>query len=67
MNPVTAILTAATMQAILLPMLGFGALYFRKTATDPRLAPSRLWDICLVLSCIGLLIAGAWGVAKLFI
>ena len=43
----------------MLPMLGFGALYFRLTATDARLRPSRLWDAFLWLSCLGLLIAGA--------
>jgi hypothetical protein len=30
--------------------------------TDPRLKPSRLWDTMLVLSCLGLLITGIWGV-----
>ena len=50
----------------MLPMLGFAALYFRYTATDPRLAPTKLWDAMLIVSCLGLLVAGAWGVyAKL--
>ncbi|REJ86413.1 MAG: hypothetical protein DWQ34_27400, partial [Planctomycetota bacterium] len=63
-NPVTAVLLAGLMQAIMLPMLGFAALYFRWTATDPRLAPTKAWDVMLVLSCLGLLIAGLWGVAS---
>lgn len=62
LNPVAAVLLSGTMQATMLPMLGFAALYFRYTATDPRLAPSRTWDLLLILSCVGLLIAGAWGV-----
>jgi Mn2+/Fe2+ NRAMP family transporter len=66
-NPVTAILVAGMMQATMLPMIGIGALYFRWTATDPRLAPSRAWDVVLVISCIGLLIAGGWGVISRFI
>jgi hypothetical protein len=60
-NPVRAILLAGLMQALLLPMLGAGALYFRFRRTDPRLKPSLLWDCALVLSCIGLLVAGVWG------
>ena len=60
-NPVRAILLAGAMQALLLPMLGVGALYFRWTRTDPRLRPSPLWDAALVVSFLGLLVAGIWG------
>jgi Mn2+/Fe2+ NRAMP family transporter len=63
-NPVRAVLLSGLMQAILLPMLGFAALYFRRTATDPRLKPRPVWDIALVVSCLGLLVAGVWGVVK---
>jgi len=59
-NPVRLILLGGTMQAIMLPMLAFAALYFRHTMTDPRLKPGRLWDFMLILSCIGMLIAGGW-------
>jgi Mn2+/Fe2+ NRAMP family transporter len=61
LNPVAAVLLSGTMQAIMLPMLGFAALYFRFRASDPRLVPGRLWDVMLVLSCLGLLVAGVWG------
>jgi hypothetical protein len=60
-NPVRAILLAGAIQALLLPMIGFGALYLRYTRTDPRLKPSWLWDAALVLSFAGLLVAGLWG------
>lgn len=60
-NPVRAILLAGLMQSLLLPMLGAGALYFRFRRTDPRLTPSVFWDFALILSCVGLLVAGAWG------
>ncbi|MEX2112242.1 MAG: Nramp family divalent metal transporter, partial [Pirellulales bacterium] len=60
-NPVRAILLAGAMQSLLLPMLGVGALYFRYTRTDPRLRPSIWWDIALVTSFAGLLVAGLWG------
>jgi Mn2+/Fe2+ NRAMP family transporter len=60
-NPVRAILLAGMMQALLLPMLGVGAMYFRFRHTDARLQPSRAWDLALVVSCLGLLVAGVWG------
>lgn len=69
-NPVTAIVIAGLAQALLLPMIGFGAIYFRMKHTDERLRPSRVWDVALVISIIGLLIAGVWGgysaIAKMF-
>lgn len=63
-DPVSAVLLAGVMQATMLPMLGFAALYFRWTATDSRLKPSPAWDVMLVVSCLGLLIAGGWGIAS---
>jgi hypothetical protein len=60
-NPVRAILLAGAMQALLLPMVGFGALYYRYTSTDPRLKPSLLWDVALIVSFAGLAVAGLWG------
>lgn len=60
-NPVTAVLIAGFMQACMLPLIGIGALYLRSTRTDPRLRPSKAWDAALILSCIGLLMAGGWG------
>jgi len=60
-NPVRAILLAGVMQALLLPMLGCGALYFRYARTDPRLRPSPAWDVALIASVAGLTVAGIWG------
>jgi Mn2+/Fe2+ NRAMP family transporter len=65
-NPVTAILVSGAMQSLLLPMIGIGALYFRYTRTDERLRPSAVWDVCLVISCLGLLVAGAWSLYSQF-
>jgi hypothetical protein len=42
-------------------MVGFGALYYRYTSTDPRLKPSPVWDVALVISFAGLVVAGLWG------
>ena len=61
-NPVKLVLLSGLMQAIMLPMLGFAALWFRYTKTDEPIRPGKVWDGFLILSCIGLLIAGAWGV-----
>jgi len=63
-NPVRLVLIAGTMQAIMLPMLGVAAIYLRYTKIDSRLTPGRLWDLLLFLSCLGLLIAGGYGVYK---
>jgi Mn2+/Fe2+ NRAMP family transporter len=60
-NPVRLILLAGATQALLLPIAGAGALYLRFARTDPRLKPSRLWDVALVVSFLGLLVAGLWG------
>ena len=61
-NPVKLVLLSGLMQSIMLPMLGFAALWFRFTKTEEAIRPGRAWDGCLIISCIGLLIAGAWGV-----
>lgn len=61
-NPVTAVLLSGIMQALMLPMLGIAAIYYRFTATDARLRPNKVWDVCLILSACALLVAGIWGI-----
>ena len=63
-NPVTLIIVAGLMQAFMLPIIGFSSVYFRYRLIDARLQPGKLWDTMLVLSCIGLLLAGGYGIAK---
>jgi hypothetical protein len=63
-DPVALISLAGAMQATMLPMIGAAALYLRWTAVDARLQPHRLWDAALVVSCLGLLVAGGWGVVE---
>jgi hypothetical protein len=58
--PVLLVLASGVMQAIMLPMLGGAALYFRYRKIDPRLKPGKLWDMLLWLSFAGLLLAGGW-------
>ena len=61
LDPVTLILVSGIMQAVMLPMLSGAALYFRYTKTDPRLRPTPAWDLLLLLSSLGMLVAGGWG------
>ena len=66
--PIWLILTAGTMQAILLPMLGFAVLYFRYKKSDPRLRAGKVWDAMLWLSFLAFLVIGVHLVyTKLFI
>jgi hypothetical protein len=59
-DPVAWVLLGGFAQSIMLPMLGIAALWFRYRRCDARIAPGRLWDICLWLSIAGLFIAGIW-------
>ena len=58
-DPKQLVLISGMMQAIMLPMLSAAALYFRYRRSDPRIMPSKLWDIFLWISAIGMLITGA--------
>jgi len=60
-DPVMLVIIAGLAQALLLPLLGVAALYFRFRKCDPRIAPTKLWDVFLWLSVVGLTIAGVWG------
>ena len=59
-KPVVAVLMSGLMQSIMLPMLGFAALYFRFKHSDSRVRPSATWDFFVALSALGLLIAGGF-------
>jgi len=59
-KPVVAIIMSGVMQSIMLPMLGGAAIYFRYKYCDDRLKPTRKSDILLIVSAIGLLIAGVF-------
>ena len=58
--PVAMVLASGIAQAVMLPMLGFAALYFRYRRSDAALRPGRLWDGMLWLSFVGFLIVGFW-------
>lgn len=59
-KPVVAVLMSGLMQSIMLPMLGFAALYFRFKHSDKRLKPSATWDFFVAISAIGLFVAGGF-------
>jgi Mn2+/Fe2+ NRAMP family transporter len=66
-EPKTLILASGIMQAIMLPMLSFTAIYFRYRRIDPRVAPGPIWDIFLWISALGMLICGGWvALTKIF-
>jgi len=58
--PAAMVLASGTGQAIMLPMLGAAALYFRYRRSDKDLRPGRVWDTLLWLSFVGFLIIGSW-------
>ncbi len=59
-KPVLLVLISGTMQAIMLPMIGFAVLYFRYKKSDKRLQPGKLWDIFLWISFAGFLVVGIY-------
>ncbi|MEY3459059.1 MAG: hypothetical protein RL215_2216, partial [Planctomycetota bacterium] len=63
-EPVSLIRIAGLTQAMMLPMLGYAAIHFRRNVTDERLRPGKLWDTALGISTAALLLAAGWGVWK---
>jgi Mn2+/Fe2+ NRAMP family transporter len=59
-TPKGLVLAGGFMGALMLPLLGVAALFFRYKRCDARLTPGRLWDIGLWVSVIGLFVAGAY-------
>lgn len=62
--PLLLIVISGTCQSLLLPVLGISSLYFRYRETDRRLKPGPLWDTALITSCVGMFVAGSWGIYK---
>ncbi|MHC4327449.1 MAG: Nramp family divalent metal transporter [Planctomycetota bacterium] len=63
--PTKMVLASGTGQAIMLPMLGAAALYFRYRRSDENLRPGRLWDAMLWISLAGFAVIGVWSLVKL--
>jgi len=58
--PKELVLAGGFFGALMLPLLGVAALYFRYRCCDVRLRPTRFWDIGLWISVVGLFIAGGY-------
>ncbi len=63
-NPVSLVFVGAVGQGLMLPFLGFAALYFNRFQTDPGLRPSRFFTFFLVLAALAMAAAGAYQVAQ---
>ena len=61
-EPVGMVLASGIAQSIMLAALGVAVLFFRHREFDPRLAPSRAWDLLLWLSSAGFIVVGLWTV-----
>jgi len=59
-EPVAMVLASGIAQAIMLAALAVAVLFFRYRECDPRLAPSRAWDVLLWVSSIGFILVGLW-------
>ena len=67
-KPVVLVLIAGTLQAIMLPLIGFSVLYFRYKKCDDQLRPGKVWDFFLWLSFGAFLVVGMYqAYAKLFL
>ncbi|MEA3226598.1 MAG: transmembrane Mn(2+) transporter [Planctomycetota bacterium] len=64
--PAKMVLASGMAQAIMLPMLGAAALYFRYRRSDENLRPGRLWDAMLWISLAGFVVIGVWSLVSLF-
>jgi Mn2+/Fe2+ NRAMP family transporter len=62
-EPVAAVLASGMAQAVMLAALGVAVLHFRHRESDPRLAPSRAWDVLLWASSLGFIVIGLWTLA----
>lgn len=61
-EPVGMVLASGAMQAVMLAALGAAVLWFRYGAMEPRLAPSKPWDLLLWASAAGFIMIGLWTV-----
>ncbi len=64
-NPVRLILIGGTVGALMLPIIGMSAIYFRYQLTDERLLPGRAWDVGLFTSCLALLLVGLYSISRI--
>jgi len=59
-EPVGMVLASGIAQAIMLAALGVAVLFFRYRDFDPRLTPSRAWDLLVWVCSVGFILLGMW-------
>jgi Mn2+/Fe2+ NRAMP family transporter len=59
-NPKSMVIVGGVAQALALPVIGMVAVFLRFRRTDPRLAPSRLWDLFLWVSMLSFCVAAGY-------
>jgi Mn2+/Fe2+ NRAMP family transporter len=59
-QPVTLVLIGGVAQALMLPFLGFAALYFRYRKVHRTLRPGRAWSILAIASFLSFVVIGGW-------
>jgi Mn2+/Fe2+ NRAMP family transporter len=61
-DPKGLVIVGGFAQAVTLPLICGATLYLRHFRTDPRLAPSRLWDFVLLVASISITIVAAYAI-----
>ena len=59
-QPVTLVLIGGFAQALMLPFLGFAALYFRYRVVHPQLRPGKTVSVLTILSFLSLVVVGVY-------
>jgi manganese transport protein len=59
-NPTVMVIIGGVAQALSLPAIGIVAVFLRFRRTDPRLAPSALWDVFLWISMLAFCVAAGY-------
>ena len=58
--PVTLVLIGGFAQALMLPFLGFAALYFRYRVVHPQLRPGKTWSALAIVSFLSFVVIGVY-------
>lgn len=61
-QPVTLVLIGGFAQALMLPFLGYAALYFRYRRVHPELRPGTAWSALTIASFLSFVVVGGWQV-----
>lgn len=61
-EPTGMVIFGGFMQAATLPVITGATLYLRYRRLDPRVAPSKLWDVCLWLAFISITVVASYAI-----